>query len=138
MNTEDLIKLVEDRKWVSLAAVVIFWLTRLLKSDTKIPIDIPARYRWWLALGLGILSGVLEKVASSGTQDAKTWTSAIVGGLISFALASLGHQAIIENLRDGKELPIPGLMIPGARPSPDKPITIPPETPKTEGPGTKE
>lgn len=125
-----LAQLIEHRAWVPLASVAIYLLVRILKSDTKIPIDIPPKARYWAAFALGIASGVLEKVVSAGTYDQKTWTSAVVGGLISGAIAILGHEALIENLRNGRELAIPGLVVPGTRPAPDKPITIPPEAPK--------
>lgn len=121
MNPDDIALLIEQRKWVPLAAVVIFLVTRLLKSDTKIPIDIPPRVRIWVVFGLGIASGVLEHVIAG-----KTWTSALIGGAVSAVLAVVGHESIIASLRGGKELVIPGLIVPGTRPSPGAPVSITP------------
>src|SRR5688572_24126051 len=105
MNPDELVALIERRAWVPAAALVVGLLVRLMKSDTKLPIDIPPRARAWVALGLGVLSGVLEKVATG-----RTWTSALVGGLVTGALAIVGHDTLIMSLRRGRELPVPGLM----------------------------
>lgn len=120
MDPSQMMTLVEGRKWVPIAAVVIYTLIRLLKSDTKIPIDVPARARIWLVFGLGTLSGVLEKVTQGGT-----WTEALMGGAVSVAMAVLFHESIIASGRAGKELPVPGLIKPGAPPSPSAPVTLP-------------
>lgn len=112
MNPDEFVALIEHRAWVPAAALVVGLLVRLMKSDTKLPIDIPPRARAWVALGLGILSGVLEHVATG-----RTWTSAIVGGLVTGALAIIGHDTLIASLRRGRELPVPGLMAPPKLPS---------------------
>lgn len=112
--------LVAQHKWVPLAALAIALIVRLLKSDTKIPIDIPPNWRVRLAIALGCVSGVLEAV-TTGTG----WTESIVGGLISAALAVLGHETIINSLRGGKEFVVPGLTKPGVPPAPGKPPSIP-------------
>jgi len=106
MNPDQLVDLIERRAWVPLASVVVFFLVRLMKSDTKLPINLPPLTRAWVALGLGVLSGVLEKVATG-----RTWTSAIVGGLVTGALAIIGHDTLIASLRKGREIPVPGLMV---------------------------
>lgn len=128
MNPSDLITMIERRAWVPLAALVVGFLVRLLKSDTKLPITIPGVYRMWVAFGLGVVSGVLEHVATG-----VSWTSAIVGGLVSAAFAALGHDALIGSLRAGRELAVPGLMLPGAPPAPGKPPTVPPTGPGADG-----
>lgn len=132
LTLDNLGDLVAQHKWVAVAAVVIGTLTRLAKSDTKIPIDIPPRYRVWLAFGLGVASGVLEKMVDGGT----TWTSAIVGGLISAALAVIGHNTVIDSIRGGKEIVVPGLTIPGVPPAPGKPPSIKPPSPETLPPNS--
>lgn len=121
MDPSQLGELVTEHKWVGVAAIVIGVVVRLMKSDTKIPINIPTQYRVWLALGLGIVSGVLEAVATG-----KAWTPAIVDGLVSAAIAIVGQNAIIDSLRGGKEITVPGLMVPGASPAPGKPPSIDP------------
>jgi hypothetical protein len=119
MDPSQLGDLIAQHKWVAVSAIVIGFAVRLIKSDTKIPINIPPRARIWLALGLGVLAGVLEKVATGAT-----WTKALADGLVAALLAVTSHEAIIASLRSGKELPIPGLMVEGARPAPTAPVTV--------------
>jgi len=119
MNPADLGTLISQHKWIAATAVVVGLLTRLAKADTILP-TVPARARVWLVLGLGIASGVLERVAS-GT----TWTAALVDGLVGSLLAMLGHETVIASLRSGREFSVPGLTIPGASPSPGAPVTRP-------------
>lgn len=126
MDPNEVASLLEQRAWVPLAALVIAFAVRLVKSDTKLPINLEPRYRIWLGVGLGAVSGVLDHVVS-GTP----WRIALVGGAVSLALAVLGHETVVSSLRGGREIPIPGLMIPGAAPSPGKPITV---HPPVEGP----
>ncbi len=121
---DHLLDAIAERRWLPVATIVIGLVVRLLKSDTKIPIDIPPRARVWLAFGLGIVSGILEKVITG-----VGWEPAILGGLGAAVVAIAGHDAFIASIRGGKELPIPGLILPGARPAPSAPITIPPEPP---------
>lgn len=119
MDPDQLVSLIEHRKWVPLAALVIGVITRLIKSDTKLPIDVPPRARIWVVIVLGATSAVLEKVV-----DGRTWTSALAGGAVSVAIAVLGHETIIASLRSGKEFPVPGLMVEGKAPSPTAPVTV--------------
>ncbi len=121
MNEQDLGELVLAHKWMAATAVAIALVIRLLKSDTKIPINVPPRARIWLVLALGVASSVLDKVAT-GTP----WTKAIVNGLVGAFIAVIGHETVIASIRSGKEIPVPGLMVPGASPSPGAPPTIPP------------
>ena len=131
LDPEKFARLIEERAWVPIAAVVVVYLLRLVKSDTKLPINIPSGWpRFAVLFLLGFVSGVLEKVASAAPgmhYDPKTWTSAIVGGLLTSVIALTMHNAY-ESMSGGKELPLPkALLVPGARPSPDKPPSIPPE-----------
>lgn len=99
--------------WVSLASLVIGLLVRVLKGDLVGP-TIPARARPWAAVGLGLASGVLEqKMTGIG------WQAAITGGLVSAGAAIASHDAIIEGLRKGKELPTPKFMKKKAAPVPE-------------------
>ncbi len=100
MNIDALIQLILAHQWVAVAAFVIGALVRAQKAGKlTLPWTILARYRPLLALGLGLISGTLEAVIA-GTP----WSSAIVGGLVSAAIAGLGHGVIIEGLLDGREL----------------------------------
>ena len=100
MNIDQLIELILAHQWVAAAAVIIGALMRLQKSGRlTLPWTIPARWRPLAGLALGILSGALEAVVA-GTP----WDRAIVGGLVSAAVAALGHGVVIEGLRGGREL----------------------------------
>lgn len=121
MDPQVISQLIAERKWVLLSALVIGFVVRLLKSDTKIPIDIPSKYRVWLALALGLVSGVLEKAAVG-----LSWKDAILNGLAAWVIAVLGHNTVVESLRGGKEINVPGLVKPGVPPSPGKPPSVPP------------
>jgi hypothetical protein len=76
--------LLAGRKWVPLAALFIAVLLRQLKSDAKLPITLSDRGRYILGMVLGLISGGLEAI-KMGTP----WKTALVGGLVSGALAVL-------------------------------------------------
>lgn len=101
---EELFALIRAHQWVAVAAVVIGFLTRLLKSDTKLPITLPPRVRPWLALVFGAASGMLETIVAGTPVD-----EALLGGLVAALTAIAGHDALIEGLRGGREVPLPGL-----------------------------
>lgn len=105
MDANAVSQLAANGEWIALAAVVVGFLTRLVKSDTKLPIDIPARYLPVVSIVLGLASGVLDRVVS-GTA----WKPAIVGGLVSGVIPMLGHDLVIGTLRNGNEVRVPGLM----------------------------
>lgn len=105
MQLDQLLELARAHKWAALAAFLIYWIVRLLKSDTKIPIDIPPRGRAPLALALGVLAGVLDKFAQ-GT----TWTDALTWGIGAAMFAIFGHNIITQSLLGGREIPVPLLM----------------------------
>lgn len=106
MDPKPFLELIAKHQWVGLAALVIGLIVRLLKEDTRFPpFELPARWRPLLAIGLGLVSGVLQ-AASTGTP----WCDAILGGVVSGFVAIAGHDAIVESLRDGKDVPLPGVM----------------------------
>lgn len=94
----DVYNLISQHQWIGLAAVLIGALVRALKEDTPIPITIPPKVRPWLALGLGATAGALQKV-SGGTP----WKEAAFGGILAGMLAIVGHDTIVESLRDPKD-----------------------------------
>jgi hypothetical protein len=103
----DLLDLFLAHKWFAFSALLIGFVVRLLKSDTKLPFSLPPQYRAWLALGLGVADGVLDALAN-GTP----WTMALLGGLGAAMTAIVGHETLVEGLRSGIELPVPGLTKP--------------------------
>lgn len=123
-EVEILIELAKAKQWVPLSAAVVFALLRLMKNDTKFPINIEPRVRVWMALVLGLIAGLLSAVANG-----LHWQTAVLIGIAASAMAVLGHNVAIDSLRGGKEIVIPGMMIPGASPSPGKPPSIPPPPP---------
>jgi hypothetical protein len=122
MDAQPFLDLIAKHQWVGLAALVIGLVVRLLKEDTSFPpFAIPARWRPVLALGLGVVSGVLQ-AASTGTP----WRDAVLGGLVSAFLAIAGHDTIVNSLRDGQDVPIPAAL---ARKAPPRPVSVEPPTP---------
>ena len=117
MDIDQIIALAAAHKWAAAAALVIGFVVRLTKTDTKVPIDVPAKWRAPLALVLGQVSGVLEHVAAS-----TAWKAALLGGLASTVVAILGHEWIVERFlkpflgKFGGDLPVPMLMKPAETP----------------------
>jgi hypothetical protein len=106
MNIESFVTLVLAEKYVIVAALVIGVLVRVVKSDTKLPINIPPRYRVWLALALGAFASVLERVATG-----IDWKQAAVDGAFAALLAVTGHNVIVGSIRNGKDVPLPAAMM---------------------------
>ncbi len=123
MDPNQLVDFLMQRKWVALAACLIGLIVRLLKSDTKIPIDIPPKLRVWLAIGLGGAAGALDKMVEAGET---TWTSALTKGVVAAVIAIVSHNLFIDSVRGGKELVVPGLTKENTPPGPGKPPSIPP------------
>lgn len=97
---EVLVKLVQERKWVAASAVLIWAVVRLLKlPNVPWPFSkIPTRARSLVAIVLGIAAGSLDAIVN-GTG----WQAALINGLVSAAMAVLGHEIFVEWLRGGKE-----------------------------------
>ncbi len=98
MDFTELSELLAAHKWLAVVALVITAVVRLLKSDTPIPITIPAQWRAWLALGLGTAAGVLDAIVGGSSP-----LQAILQGLAAAALAITAHDTIVEGLRGGRD-----------------------------------
>lgn len=129
MPITDIIPLIQSHAWVPLAALVIGFLVRALKSDAFVlppSLAVAAPYRPLLVLALGIVSGVLDAVVG-GTP----WRDAIVGGLLSALMALIGHTTIVDVLRGGRDIgaaPPPAEKGPLYQPPPAAPsdeVTLP-------------
>jgi hypothetical protein len=97
-----ILALAKAHSWVALAALIIGLLVRLVRDDSTVawfPITIPSRWRPLIALGLGMVSGVLNQLIAK-----VDWPSAIVGGVVSAVTAMGGHAILINALRNGREL----------------------------------
>lgn len=98
MDFSPLVSLIASHQWVAVAALIIGAVVRLLKSDTPLP-TVPARWRAWLAIGLGIVAGVLDALVA-GTP----LVSAVLQGLGAALTAITTHELVIEGIRGGREL----------------------------------
>lgn len=126
-STTEIVSLFEKRPWLVVAAFAIGLVVRLLKDDIKGTPNVPSNRRVFCALGLGVLSGLLEKkLGPSVGSAAVTWIGGLLGGLGSAVAAITGHNVLIDALRGGREIPVPFLTKPGISPSPGKPPSIPP------------
>lgn len=123
MDPNQLADFIMQKKWIALTAFIIGLVVRLLKSDTKIPIDIPPRLRAPLAVSLGAVAGAIDKLVQQGDT---TWTIALVSGFSAAFAAMVSHSLFIESARGGKELVVPGLIKENTPPGPGKPPSIPP------------
>lgn len=99
MDPQIILNLVTQHKWVAISSLAIGTIVRLLKSDGPIPINVPGKYRPWLAMGLGLVAGVLDKV-SNGTP----WKGALLSGLVAAFVAISGHDLLVESARGGREV----------------------------------
>lgn len=95
-----LVALMQAHKWLPVAALVIGALVRFAKSDVPIPFwNVPAKYRTWLAMGLGVVYGVFQSVIG-GTP----LVTALLQGLAAAMMAIVGHEAIVEGVRGGRDI----------------------------------
>ncbi len=123
MDQSVILDLAAKHQWVLISSIVVGFIVRLLKEDTRFPpFAVPARWRPVLALALGALSGSLQAVATG-----IPWRDALLGGLVSGSLAIAGHGTIVEALRDGKDIPLPGLT---TQPAPVIQAVLEPATPR--------
>ncbi len=98
MDLSELSGLLAEHKWVAALALLIMALVRLLKSDSPLPWSVPAQWRSWLALGLGVIGGILDALVA-GTSPLR----ALLQGLAAGAIAITAHDTVIEGLRGGQE-----------------------------------
>lgn len=70
------------------------------KEGGSLPWNIPARWRPWVAVVLGIVAAAIDKVAAGAS-----WKEAGIIAL-SGAGAIVAHELGIESVREGKELPV--------------------------------
>lgn len=104
VDPQVIMDMLQKRAWLPLGALAVGVATRLLRSDIKFFPNVPPLYRVWACFGLGQIAGGLEAVIAG-----KTYKEAILWGLIQSVIAIIGHNTIIESLRGGKEIPVPGL-----------------------------
>lgn len=116
------VDLIQKRSWIVLLSLVLGLAIRLLKDDSYIK-NIPARARIFTVFGLGQVLGAVEAVIAG-----KTYKEAILWGVVQTTLAVLGHQVVIEGIRDGNELPVPFLTKPDQPSTEPRTPTVPPSS----------
>lgn len=102
MDIDQFVALIQSHAWIPLASIAIGFAVRLVKSDAAVawfPVAIPPQVRSWLALGLGLVAGVLDKVVAGSS-----WSVALMGGIAAAITAISGHELVIESLRGGREI----------------------------------
>lgn len=97
MDLATLLALFRAHAWIALAALFIGALLRAVKGDTPLPYVTP-RVRPWLALGLGLVAGVLNSLVAKVPLG-----TALFQGFAAAATAIAGHESLIESLRGGVE-----------------------------------
>lgn len=113
--------------WVPIATLIVASLIRLAKSDRAVawfPVAVSPKWRAWAALLLGVVLGVLQKLALGGS-----WVDAVGGGLSAGIAAITGHELVVESLRNGRDIgaPKPAPLAPGTlRPPSPPPISLKP------------
>lgn len=102
----DVIEFLKEER-VILAAFTIGLLIRFFKTDTRLPLNVPKEWQIRFVAILGIAMAVVDK-----TSQGISFKQAIHEGLYAAAIAVFGHEVIIENIRKGKDVPLPLLMKP--------------------------
>jgi hypothetical protein len=96
--------------YIAIGAIAVGFIVRLLKDDTKFPITIPAQARPYAALALGIVDGVANRLAGG-----MPWQNALEYGMFASCASIAGHDVFVEGMRRGREIILPGLMLPPPR-----------------------
>lgn len=96
-----LVDLLANNKWLAATALAIGIVVRLMKTDVKFTPSIPPRWRPLVALGLGIVGGVVD-AAARGTP----WRRAVLGGVVAAGVAIATHDVAIASLLNGRELKV--------------------------------
>lgn len=127
MDPNDFKEYMVDQKkmWIFIGALVIGFVVRLMKDDTKGP-SIDPRWRMLLVWLLGVVQFGLNLALQMTPKQAAEYAA------ISALMAIGSHETIIEWWRNGKELPLPGLM--KAQPANDVSAPAVPVPPKIDPP----
>ena len=121
-DLDQLIAFFKARKWGAAGSGIIIVLTRLVKSDNKFWLTIPAKRRIFLVWGLAVAGAFFERWQLNASVQAVA-TDFLLAIVISVVVY---HETYIAAIREGKELPLPfpsKTMIIGARPNPSAPVT---------------
>lgn len=98
------IALTKAHLWIPLASLFINVAVRLSKTDDVVawfPVNLRPKVRPYLALGLGVLSGIVAGLKTG------SWGSAIAGGIVAGMLAITTHDVVVESIRNGRDIGVP-------------------------------
>lgn len=104
IDVTTILEWIKLHQWVPLIAFLGGLGVRLVKADTKLPSELPAWMRPYLAVVLSIAA-----MSFLALGNGIPWQSVIEQGLMAAVLAILGHETIIEGARGGIEIPVPFL-----------------------------
>lgn len=95
--------------YLGLASLAIGATVRAIKTDTANGLlerfgfgPIPKRALPWVALGLGLVGGIVAALQQHQTLAESVATA--FGGIVSGGGAVAGHQLVIESIADGNEI----------------------------------
>lgn len=109
--------------YVLVAALVVAALVAIAKqgwASAWLASHLPSKSLPFLAMALGILA-----TAAAQIQAGVPWLQALINGILAGALATAGHQAVIESMRGGKEI-VPATAKVSAQAPPQDPPVSPP------------
>jgi hypothetical protein len=90
MDLTNVFQLLNDHKWQAVAVLVLGYLVRLLQCDTKVPLDLPVKFRIPVEMILAIATGVVGKLEIPGT----TWQIACAWGAVAGLMLVTGRTSI--------------------------------------------
>lgn len=97
---EQIVQWILAGSWLAISAFLVGAIVRAVKAGWwPKALRVAPKYRELVALCLGTLSGALE-TAAAGTP----WKEALARGVVSGAIAIVGHHVFIDWLRGGREL----------------------------------
>ncbi len=115
--------------WIWIATICIWLAMRVIQSDVKVIPTVPAKFRIFCLPIFTIIA-----MGGARYQAHASWVTAFLGSVLAAFMSIYFHEAIVNSLRGGKAIPLPGLTIPGAQPSPGAPVTKPVEPPPPSPP----
>ena len=102
---QQIVDLAVSNKWLPVGSLTIGLIVRLFKDDTKFP-TVPPRARALLAIILGVIASVIDKISTDSSYNhALTW------GIIAASISIISHDLFIEGVRNGKEIPLPKVLL---------------------------
>ena len=95
---------VHAHRWAPVIAVLVGLSVRLVKDDTKLGATLPAMWRpYWGLFVSFVLTGAAAIVGGVA------WQGVVENSVVAFVVAVLGHETVIEGMRNGVEIRVPFL-----------------------------